>query len=331
MSIIVTGIQPTGTGSPHLGNYFGAIKPAAQIIEGKTAFVMVADVHATTVDFNPKELYESSMVTYSALVASGISSEVVFKQSMVPEHFELSTLLSHFASVGVMERMTQFKDKSSKSKDNDSIGFGLLTYPILMAADILAYNADFIPVGSDQDQHVQLTVQLARKVNHKLGFDFFTIPKVIHSDGVKIKDILHPDKKMSKSAENQNGVIYLSDTMDEVLKKMRRAVTDSEPYLLEDKDKLSPGVVNLITILSLMDNSNFDDTHKELIGKRYSELKNRIVESFGKNILPIQIKMNDVLSNKEKIKEDMIISAERSRVKSRATVELLRNKLGLGV
>lgn len=330
MERIVTGIQPTGGGSPHLGNYFGAIAQIPELLENNEGYVMIADVHSTTVDFSPEELRKSSYITYASLVASGVPPHMIFKQSMVPEHFEMSTYLSHFATVGIMERMTQYKDKSQKSKTNDSIGFGLLNYPILMAADILSYNATIIPAGKDQVQHVQLAQELAKKVNNKFDYNFFNIPRIVTTSGNKIMDLQYPEKKMSKSSENKNGVIYIMDELDTAVKKFKRSVTDSNPFITGNFEEQSDGVKNLVTILSLFKNSNINETFETLQGERYSKLKSELIDMFECKIIPIQNTIKDIISNTSVIDKNLIISSERSREVASSVVKLMKHNMGLG-
>lgn len=332
MERIVTGIQPTGTGSPHLGNYLGAIKQITQIIDGSEPFVMVADAHATTTNFSPKDLKEASLVTAAALIASGVPGQYVFKQSCIPAHFELSTYLSHLATIGPMERMTQFKDKSQKSSNRDAIGFGLLNYPILMAADILVYNATVVPVGKDQHQHLQLTVDLAKKLNRKVGEKVVNVPKMrLVSSGAKIQDLLYPEKKMSKSAENQNGILYLSDDRDTFTKKIKRCVTDTKPYFDGEYSEQSDGLKNIINIISCFTNKEYEEICLEFNGKRYSELKEYFIELYDVNISPIRDNMNALLSNRDELISIIKIGNERSRETSNKIMNNIRDKIGLGI
>ena len=332
MKRIVTGIQPTGTGSLHMGNYFGAIKPLIEIINGTDAFVMVADTHATTVDFCPSKLREASLNTAATLYACGVDKSLVFKQSCVPQHYELATYLSHLSTIGPLERMTQFKDKSQKSQNNNSIGFGLLSYPVLMAADIIAYNATHVTVGKDQHQHLQLTCDLVNKLNNKIGYDAINIPKMIlSSNNSKIMDILNPDKKMSKSAENQNGVLYISDGIDIASKKIKKSVTDSKPYFEGSFDEQTNGVKNLVRMLSDFTNISLEDICIDMEGKRYSELKNMLIEQFDLNIVPIQKNIDYMLSNKDDLIKNLIEGNERACSHATSTVSFIRNKLGLGL
>lgn len=330
MATIITGIQPTGNGSPHLGNYFGAIKNIKKYINNSEnkVYVMIADVHATTVPYNPKTLKEASKLTFASLVACGIPKENIFKQSMVPEQMELNSYLMNFATVGSMERMTQYKDKSN---DNKSIGFGLLSYPILMAADIIAYNATHIPAGKDQHQHVQLTQELVRKLNNVFGYQILNEPSIIMEKGCKIMDLQYPEKKMSKSAANQNGVLYLSDDIEINIKKIKKAVTDSKPYIDGDFLEQSIGVKNIIELISLFSGKESIEVFNSLIGLRYSNLKELLIHEFKTNLETISTDINQIVSNEKYIKDSLIATSLKSRKEADYTLQLIKHNLGFGV
>ena len=289
---------------------------------------MVADVHATTVDFEPSELKKSSLLTAASLIAAGVPDDIIFKQSCVPQHYELAIYLSHLASVGQMERMTQYKDKSEEK----GVGFGLLSYPILMAADILSYNATTVPAGIDQHQHVQLAADLARKLNNKIGEDYLNIPKPKFTKNPKIMDILNPDKKMSKSSANQNGVLYLTDTIDIAVNKIKRATTDSKPYFTDGFDDQSDAIKNLIVIISELMEITTDDVCIQLQGKRYSDLKNMLISAYSEHIIPIKEQIDYMMNNNQSyINECIDAGSERAEKTSNSNVKIIRNKLGLGL
>lgn len=322
MKTILTGIQPTGNGSPHLGNYFGAIKNINKYKNYNT-FVMIADVHATTVDYIPSQLKQSCKITYAALVASGISPDIIFKQSSVPEQMELNSYIMNFATVGEMTRMTQYKDKSEKFN-----GFGLLSYPILMAADIIAYNSTHIPAGKDQHQHVQLTQELVRKLNNKFGYDLLNIPSIIIEDGCKIMDLQYPNKKMSKSSDNQNGIIYLIDDLDINIKKIKKAVTDSKPYIEGSLEEQSDGVKNLIQLISLFSNISNENIFNSVVNLRYSSLKEMLIEEVKNKLSPISINMKEILKDENSINNNLLKSSNRSRHYASETVNCIKHNLG---
>lgn len=325
MRTILTGIQPTGGGSPHLGNYFGAINNIKKY-NNDNVFVMIADVHATTVDFSPTVLKNSCKIAYASLVASGVDPSVIFKQSMVPEQLELNSYLMNFATVGEMSRMTQYKDKSVKN-----CGFGILSYPILMAADIIAYNTTHVPAGKDQHQHVQLAQELVRKLNNKIGYELINTPSIIMEEGSKIMDLQCPEKKMSKSSENQNGVIYLIDDFDTNVKKIKKAVTDSKPYIEGSFEEQSTGVKNIIQLISLFSNSKHEDIFNGLLGFRYSNLKELLICEVEKHLQPISLKMKEILKDENTMNNNMLNSSHRARYNASETVKAIKHNLGFGI
>src|SRR3989338_5876168 len=257
---IVSGIQPTG--NIHIGNYLGAIKQWISLQEKNECVFMIVDLHALTAPYDPKTLQEKITEKLIAYVAAGVDPEkaIIFVQSEVKEHTELAWLLNTICPVGELQRMTQYKDKSKKFKDN--INAGLLGYPILMAADILLYKAEAVPVGKDQEQHVELTRSLAKKFNQKFGQTFKEPESLILKEGSKIMSLIDPKRKMSKSDEPKS-CIFLFDAPEDITKKIMSATTDSGKEVKYNITK-KPGISNLLMIYSLLSGKITKDIEKEL-------------------------------------------------------------------
>ena len=267
--VIFSGIQPTGI--PTLGSFLGAIKNWKTLANDYDCLYCVVDMHSITVRQNPEELRTHSLQMLAWLIALGLDPEenTLYLQSHVPAHAELAWILNCFTYFGELGRMTQFKEKSAKSAEN--LNAGLFTYPVLMAADILLYNASLVPVGEDQRQHLELARDIAGRFNGVYG-EVFTVPECyIPPVGAKIMGLQNPGAKMSKSEENLNDCIFLSDTRDVIIKKFKRAVTDSENEIRLSEDKL--GVSNLLTIYSLVVGKTIKESEKDFTGLGYGKLK----------------------------------------------------------
>ena len=267
--VCYSGVQPSGNLT--IGNYLGAIRNFAEYSEKYKTFYCVVDEHAITVRQNPAELRRRTYETLALYMACGLDTEknTLYVQSMVHEHAELAWILNCFTMFGELSRMTQFKDKSAKHSDN--INAGLFTYPVLMAADILLYQTDVVPVGVDQKQHVELCRDIATRVN-QIYPDLFTIPEpIMPKSGKKIMSLAEPTKKMSKSDENTNAVVYILDDRDTIIRKFKRAVTDSGSEICYSEDK--PGVSNLMSIYSCFTGKEFDEIEREFAGKGYGDFK----------------------------------------------------------
>ncbi len=282
--IIFSGIQPTGTFT--LGNYIGAVSRWGALQDEYDCIYSIVDMHAITVRQEPAKLRQQTLQSYALLLACGIDPErsVVFIQSHVRSHAELNWILACSTQYGELTRMTQFKDKSAKHPDD--VNAGLFTYPVLMAADILAYKADLVPVGVDQKQHVELARNIAQRFNGKYG-DFFTVPEPFISEtGAKVMSLQEPAKKMSKSDDNPNACIYILDEPDVIIRKFKRAVTDSEAEVrfAEGKD----GINNLMTIYSSVTGKSFGDIEKEFSGKGYGDFKLAVGEAVADNLKPVR-------------------------------------------
>ena len=285
MKRTLSGIQPTG--EVHLGNYIGALQHWVEQQDERDCFYCIVDLHAITVPQDPKILRDATLDLAAVLIATGIDPDrsTLFVQSQVPEHPQLGWVLECVATVGELRRMTQFKDKTAKQKEG-SATVGLFTYPVLQAADILIYQADEVPVGEDQRQHVELTRDIAQRFNARFGETFVvpqaTIPKV----GAKILDLQNPAAKMSKSAESPRGTVKVTDTADEIRKKIKTAVTDSGRDVVASPDR--PAITNLLTIYSVATGKTIQELQDELAGKGYADLKGGLTDALIAFLEPIQ-------------------------------------------
>ena len=322
--IILSGIQPSGT--PTLANYLGALKNWAALQDEYNCAYMVADLHAITVRQEPAKLRQQTLEALALLIACGIDPEksLVFIQSHVHTHAELTWVLSCFTQFGELSRMHQFKDKSAKNADN--INAGLFTYPVLQAADILVYQADLVPVGEDQKQHLELSRDIAIRFNNSYS-DTFKVPEpYIPKIAAKIKSLQEPAKKMSKSDPNINGYISLLDGTDDIMRKFKRAVTDSDALVAyrEGKD----GVNNLMSIYSCITGKSFDEIEVEFAGKGYGEFKPAVGEAVTLLINPIREKFNDLMKNKDYLSEIYTVGAKKALAVSSRTLDKVYRKVG---
>lgn len=317
-------IQSTGT--PTLGNYLGALRNWVALQDEFECAYAVADLHAITVRQEPAKLRQQINETFALLLAIGLDPEksLLFVQSQVPQHAQLSWLLSCHTQFGELSRMTQFKDKSLKHADN--INAGLFTYPVLMAADILLYQPDVVPVGADQKQHCELTRDIAMRFNH-LYANTFTIPEpYIMKTGARVCSLQEPTKKMSKSDENQNAFISLKDDADTIMRKFRRAVTDSEAKVryAEGKD----GVNNLMEIYSAVTGKTLEQIEDEFTGKGYGDFKTAVGEAVALELKPIQERFTELMKDKAQLENWMKIGAERASHIAGRTLGKAMKKLG---
>ncbi len=324
MKRMLTGIQPTGAIT--LGNYIGSIKQMVDNQGKYESYFFVADMHAITVDDPNRNLYENTRSLVAIYLACGIDPKLhtLFVQSQNEYHANVSYFLECNTYYGELSRMHQFKEKSRK---NENFTTGLLTYPVLMAADILIYDADIVPVGIDQKQHVELARDIAIRFNKKYG-DTFVVPNPeIKTDGTKITDLLDPTKKMSKSSENQNGVIRLLDEPEVIRKKIMRATTDSEMLVKFDPDN-KPGISNLLNIASSVTGRTIEDISKEYDGKGYGEFKKYVASVTSKFVSDIQDKYNKLINSKEleKVLDDGI---KKSRKLAEAKYDLMKKRMGV--
>lgn len=323
---ILSGIQTSGKLT--LGNYVGALRSWVELQDSEEyeCYYMLADLHAITVRQVPKELRKNSIDILALYLACGIDPEKspIFLQSHVPEHTQLSWVLTCNTYMGELSRMTQFKDKSKKHENN--INGGLFTYPALMAADILLYQADLVPVGDDQRQHVELTRDLANRFNNAYS-ETFVVPDVyIPKVGARLMSLQEPTKKMSKSDPNENGYILMLDPLDTVVKKIKRAVTDSEACVKRGEGKA--GVENLMNIYSAMTGKSAEEIEILFDGKGYGEFKEAVAEVVVEGLRPIQEKYNDLMENKDYLETVYREGAEKARYTARKTISKVYRKIG---
>ena len=322
--ICYSGVQPSGNLT--IGNYLGAIRNFAEYSEKYKTFYCVVDEHAITVRQNPAELRRRTYETLALYMACGLDPEknTLYVQSTVHEHAELAWILNCFTMFGELSRMTQFKDKSAKHSDN--INAGLFTYPVLMAADILLYQTDVVPVGIDQKQHVELCRDIATRIN-QIYPDLFTIPEpIMPKSGKKIMSLAEPTKKMSKSDENTNAVVYILDDRDTIIRKFKRAVTDSGSEILYSEDK--PGVSNLMSIYSCFTGKEFDEIEREFAGMGYGDFKLAVGEVTADALAPVQQRFKELVSDKAALEAQMKKGAEEASYYARRTLSKIQKKLG---
>lgn len=322
--LIFSGIQPTGTFT--LGNYIGAIRNWGPLQDEYNCVYCVVDMHAITVRQDPAKLRQNSLQAYALLLACGIDTEksILFIQSHVHTHAELSWVLGCNTQFGELSRMTQFKDKSQKHADD--VNSGLFTYPVLMAADILAYNADLVPVGSDQKQHLELARNIANRFNQRYG-EFFTVPEpYIAPTGAKVMSLQEPTKKMSKSDTNANSCILILDDKDTIIRKFKRAVTDSEAVVryAEGKD----GINNLMTIYSAVTGKDFAAIEREFDGKGYGDFKLAVGEAVADHLAPMQQRYQGFISDKNALMEMCRENDAKALAYSSRIVKKVYHKVG---
>ncbi len=323
---ILSGIQATG--SLTLGNYLGALNNWVEMQEEYDCYYMIADLHTLTIRNNPETLKENTLKLIALYIASGLNPEknTIFIQSHVPAHTQLSWILNCYTYMGELNRMTQFKDKSSKHADN--INSGLFTYPVLMAADILAYNADLVPVGDDQKQHLELTRDIAERFNSLYG-ETFKIPEPYTKKvGARIMGLQNPTAKMSKSSQDPMDKILLTDSPDEIRKKFKKAVTDSENCVRFDRES-KPGVSNLMSIYGIIKNKTMDEIEKQFEGQGYGAFKTAVAEAVIERLEPLQNKYNELLENPDKLMAICNKGAKKAEEKANRVLKDVYKKVGL--
>ena len=322
--ILFSGMQATGNLT--LGNYLGALKNWLTLNNEYECFFSVVDLHSITVRQDPAELRKRARTLLTLYIAAGLDPEknCIYYQSHVSAHSELSWILNCFTYMGELNRMTQYKDKAAKHADN--INAGLFTYPVLMASDILLYQTDVVPVGADQMQHLEITRDIAERFNNIYG-DVFTIPEAyVGKVGARIMSLQDPTKKMSKSDENPNGSIYLMDDPDTIIRKFKRAVTDSGSEILYSDEK--PGIRNLIDIYSVCTGKTVDEVVKEFDGKGYGEFKLAVGESVVDVLKPIQDRMNELSKDKAYLDGIIKANAEKANYFANKTLRKVQKKIG---
>lgn len=321
---VLSMIQPTGVFT--LGNYLGALKNFVALQDDYECVYALADLHAITVRQEPAAFRKNTLSAYAMMLALGIDPEqsIFFIQSQVPEHAQLAWILNCYTQFGELSRMTQFKDKSAKHADN--VNAGLFTYPCLMAADILLYNADYVPVGADQKQHLELARDVAERFNGLYSPTFVVPEGLIPKTGARIMSLQDPTKKMSKSDDNTASFITMLDTPDQIMKKFKRAVTDSEACVryAEGKD----GINNLMGIYSCITGKSYGEVEREFDGRGYGDFKTAVGETVVAELAPIQTRYNEFVKDKAYLEKCYSEAAPRAEAIARRTLQKAMRKVG---
>ena len=328
MKRILSGIQPTAE-SLHLGNYLGAVKQWVALQEGNDAFYCIVDLHALTIETEPKVLRKRTLAAAAQLLALGLDPKrcTLFIQSHIPQHNQLGWVMECITGFGEASRMTQFKDKSQKSGTDRTV-VGLFTYPMLQAADILLYQANQVPVGEDQRQHIELTRDLAQRFNSKFG-DALTIPEAhILKAAAKINDLQDPTSKMSKSAASNAGVIDILDSADVNVKKIKSAVTDTGKEVKFD-EKEKPGISNLLTIHSALSGQTISSLEAQFEGKGYGDFKSAVAEVVTTYFEPVRKRAEELLSDEKSLLTILEEGAVKARTVADGTLKRVYDALGL--
>lgn len=323
--ILYSGMQATGTLT--LGNYLGALKNWVNLCDEYECFYGVMDLHSLTVRQNPTEFRQNARKLYALYVAAGLDPEknCIYYQSHVPAHAQLGWVLDCFTYMGELNRMTQFKDKAAKHADN--INAGLYTYPVLMAADILLYQADVVPVGIDQKQHLEITRDIAERFNNLYG-EVFTVPEAYFGkNSAKVMSLQEPTRKMSKSDENVNATIMLLDDKDTIIRKFKRAVTDSEAEVRYGEDK--PGISNLMDIYGCVTGKTNDEITAEFAGKGYGDFKLAVGETVADELAPLQKRYEELLKDKAYIENCIKENDAKAAYFANKTLRKVHKKIGL--
>ena len=321
---ILSGVQPSG--KLHIGNYLGAIKQFVALQDEYDAYYCIVDEHAITVPQDPKELYANTLAIAIAYLAAGIdpAKSVIFIQSHVPAHTELGWILNTMTPLGELERMTQFKDKTTKGGE---IYAGLFNYPTLMAADILLYQAAGIPVGEDQTQHIELTRSIAKRFNNRFG-NAFMIPKaLLQKTSARVMALDDPTKKMSKSASSEQSYIAVSDTPDQIRKKIKNATTDSRKEVHYDPEK-KPGVSNLLAIAAEFSGKSIKELEKEFSGASYATFKETVAEYIIAGLAPFQKQYTGLEKNPQEVIKILQEGKEKAQTVANVTLRDVKEKMG---
>ncbi len=325
--VVFSGIQPTGT--KHLGNYIGGFR---QYVEGQDtgdpSIYCIVDLHSITVPFDPAELRARTYDLLAMMVASGLDAErsILFRQSDVPEHTEMTWLLSSITPLGELNRMHQFRDKSVQQRE--MVSSGLLYYPVLMAADVLVYRADTVPVGEDQREHIELMRDAAERFNARYG-DLLVVPEGVYPTvGARILDLQDPSKKMSTTGGTEQGTVYVMDEPDVVRKKFKRAQTDSGREIVRSPDK--PGVTNLIDILAVVRGTDGAAIERDFEGRGYGDLKTAVGDEVAEWLAPVRERYAELRPDEEQLEAILAGGAEKARAIAAETVADARAAMGLG-
>ena len=328
MKRVLSGIQPTAE-SFHLGNYLGAVRQWVQLQDDHDAFYCVVDLHALTVETEPALLRKRTLLAAAQLIALGLDPQkcTLFIQSHVPEHNQLGWVFECLTGFGEASRMTQFKDKSQKSGTDRTV-VGLFTYPILQAADIMLYQANLVPVGEDQRQHIELTRDLGQRFNSRYG-DTFVVPEAyILKSAAKINDLQDPTAKMSKSAASNAGVIDILDSADVNVKKIKSAVTDTGKEVVFD-EKNKPGISNLLSIHSALSGKSISELENEFSGKGYGDFKAAVAEVVTSYFAPVRQKTQELLTDETALLDLLAVGSEKARAVAAQTLSQTYSALGL--
>jgi tryptophanyl-tRNA synthetase len=328
MKRVLSGIQPTAE-SFHLGNYLGAVRQWVELQKTHDAFYCVVDLHALTVETEPSVLRRRTLVAAAQLIALGLDPQkcTLFIQSHVPEHNQLGWVLECLAGFGEASRMTQFKDKSQKSGADRTV-VGLFTYPILQAADIMLYQANLVPVGEDQRQHIELTRDLGQRFNSRYGQTFVIPEAYILKSAAKINDLQDPTAKMSKSAATNSGVIDILDSADVNIKKIKSAVTDTGKEVVFD-EKNKPGISNLLTIHSALSGKSISDLENEFAGKGYGDFKSAVAEVVTDFFAPVRLRTQELLADETALLQLLAVGSQKARDVAAKTLAQTYSALGL--
>ncbi len=325
--VIFSGIQPTGT--KHLGNYIGAITQYVAAQErGNPAIFCIVDLHAITVEYDPQQLREKTYDTAALLIAAGLDPErcILFRQSDVHEHTELCWLLVAVTAVGELNRMHQFRDKSVQQRQ--LVSAGLLLYPVLQAADVLAYQADEVPVGEDQREHLELMRDIAERFNGRFG-PVLTVPKQRIPDvGARVRDLQEPERKMSTTGGTEQGTVYVLDEPAAISRKFKRAVTDSGTDIVRRDDK--PGITNLIEVMAVARGITPDAVEAEYAGGRYGDFKKATAEAVVDYLEPVRERYTDLRADESALEAMLQAGAAKARVIASATLADVRDAMGVG-
>lgn len=324
--IILSGIQPTGNLT--LGNYLGALNNWVKMQEQYECFYMLADLHTLTVRNNPETLRQNTLNLIALYIAAGLdpAKNTLFIQSHVDAHAKLGWILNCYTYMGELARMTQFKDKSEKHADN--INAGLFTYPVLMAADILLYKSNLVPVGEDQRQHLEIARDIAQRFNNIYGETFVVPEPYIKTTGARIMGLQNPENKMSKSSTNQNDVIFITDSPDEIMKKVKKSVTDSENIVRYDIEN-KPGISNLITIYEAITGNKKEEIEKEFEGIGYGKFKEAVGQVIIDKVEPVQKRYNELLNDKTYLRRIFEDGDKKAEIVANKTVTEVSEKIGL--
>jgi tryptophanyl-tRNA synthetase len=327
MSRVFSGVQPTAD-APHLGNYIGAFRQWVALQEQHECIFCVVDLHSLTLPWDPKLLSQRSRSAAASLIAAGIDPErsILFLQSEVPEHTELSWILTCVSRMGELSRMTQFKDKT-RNTEGEAIPTGIFVYPVLMAADVLVYRGELVPVGDDQRQHLELMRDIAGRFNRDFGQTFPVPDAYIPADGARIMGLDDPTYKMTKSTERPNNLIWMNDPPEVVRKKILRAVTDSGREVVASPDK--PAITNLLAIYSAVTGRPVTEIEKEYTGKGYGDFKKGLADAVIDFLGPFRTRYQEILDDRAELDRILDRGAAQARELARETMGTVRERIGL--